>query len=70
MLEGDPFLSHSLISPYLNLGLLGPMEVCRAVEAAWKAATCRSMRRKGSFGRSSAGANMCVASRGWKALTI
>jgi deoxyribodipyrimidine photolyase-related protein len=36
MLEGEPFLSHSLISPYLNLGLLGPMEVCRAVEEAWK----------------------------------
>lgn len=37
MLEGEPYLSHSLISPYLNLGLLGPMEVCRAVEAAWTA---------------------------------
>jgi deoxyribodipyrimidine photolyase-related protein len=36
MLEGEPFLSHSLISPYLNLGLLTPMEVCRAVEEAWK----------------------------------
>ena len=37
MLEGEPFLSHALISPYLNLGLLGPLEVCRAVEAAWRA---------------------------------
>ena len=37
MLEGEPFLSHSLLSPYLNLGLLTPMEVCRAVEEAWKA---------------------------------
>jgi deoxyribodipyrimidine photolyase-related protein len=37
MLEGEAFLSHSLLSPYLNLGLLGPMEVCRAVEEAWKA---------------------------------
>ncbi len=37
MLEGEAFLSHAVISPYLNLGLLGPMEVCRAVEAAWKA---------------------------------
>ncbi|MGL4236101.1 cryptochrome/photolyase family protein [Tabrizicola sp.] len=37
MLEGEPFLSHAVISPYLNLGLLGPMEVCRAVEDAWKA---------------------------------
>jgi deoxyribodipyrimidine photolyase-related protein len=37
MLEGEAFLSHALISPYLNLGLLSPMEVCRAVEATWKA---------------------------------
>jgi len=37
MLAGEPYLSHALISPYLNLGLLGPLEVCRAVEDAWKA---------------------------------
>lgn len=37
MLEGEPYLSHSLLSPYLNLGLLGPMEVCRAAEEAWRA---------------------------------
>jgi deoxyribodipyrimidine photolyase-related protein len=37
MLEGEAYLSHSLLSPYLNLGLLGPMEVCQAVEAAWRA---------------------------------
>jgi len=37
MLEGEAFLSHAVISPYLNLGLLVPMEVCRAVEAAWQA---------------------------------
>jgi deoxyribodipyrimidine photolyase-related protein len=37
MLAGEPYLSHALISPYLNLGLLGPLEVCRAVEAAWRA---------------------------------
>jgi deoxyribodipyrimidine photolyase-related protein len=37
MLEGEPFLSHAVISPYLNLGLLSPMEVCLAVEAAWMA---------------------------------
>jgi deoxyribodipyrimidine photolyase-related protein len=36
MLEGEPFLSHATISPYLNLGLLSPMEVCRAVEAEWR----------------------------------
>ncbi len=37
MLDGEPFLSHAVISPYINLGLLSPMEVCRAVEAAWAA---------------------------------
>ncbi|NJS39207.1 MAG: cryptochrome/photolyase family protein [Rhodobacteraceae bacterium] len=37
MLEGEVFLSHAVISPYLNLGLLGQLEVCRAVEDAWKA---------------------------------
>jgi deoxyribodipyrimidine photolyase-related protein len=36
MLEGEAYLSHAVISPYLNIGLLGPMEVCLAVEAAWK----------------------------------
>ncbi|MFN4193767.1 MAG: cryptochrome/photolyase family protein [Tabrizicola sp.] len=37
MLAGEAFLSHAVISPYLNIGLLGPMEVCRAVEEAWRA---------------------------------
>lgn len=37
MLAGDPLLSHALISPYLNIGLLDPKEVCQAVEEAWKA---------------------------------
>jgi deoxyribodipyrimidine photolyase-related protein len=37
MLRDDPTLSHALISPYLNLGLLEPMEVCRAAEGAWQA---------------------------------
>ncbi len=37
MLAGDATLSHALISPYLNLGLLEPMEVCRAVEAEYRA---------------------------------
>ncbi len=35
MLTGDPTLSHALISPYLNIGLLTPMEVCRAAEKAF-----------------------------------
>jgi deoxyribodipyrimidine photolyase-related protein len=37
MLAGDATLYHALISPYLNIGLLTPLEVCVAVEAAWRA---------------------------------
>lgn len=36
MLEGHPFLYHAVVSPYLNIGLLGPLEVCQAVEKAWE----------------------------------
>ncbi|MFX0544921.1 cryptochrome/photolyase family protein [Roseovarius sp. S1116L3] len=36
MLTGEPFLNHSLLSPYINLGLLGPLEVCQRVEQAWQ----------------------------------
>lgn len=35
MLTGEYTLWHSLISPYLNLGLLAPMEVIDAVETAY-----------------------------------
>ncbi len=37
MKEGNAFLYHSIISPYLNIGLLTPREVCTAAEEAWKA---------------------------------
>ncbi len=37
MMTDEMFLYHALISPYLNAGLLGPLEVCRAAEAAWRA---------------------------------
>lgn len=37
IVSGEPFLYHSLISPYLNIGLLDPLEVCRAVEARYRA---------------------------------
>jgi len=37
MLSNDWHLAHSLLSPYLNLGLLLPAEVCDAVEAAYRA---------------------------------
>ncbi len=37
MLQNDPVLNHSLLSLYINCGLLDPLEVCRRAEAAWKA---------------------------------
>ena len=37
MLEEHDTLFHSLLSPYLNLGLLDPLAVCRAVEAEYVA---------------------------------
>ncbi len=37
MLRDEPLLWHSLLSPYLNVGLLDPLEVCRAAEAEWQA---------------------------------
>jgi deoxyribodipyrimidine photolyase-related protein len=37
MLRDDPTLSHAMISPYLNLGLLAPLEVCQRAEAAYHA---------------------------------
>ncbi|WP_306153065.1 cryptochrome/photolyase family protein [Roseovarius sp. MMSF_3281] len=37
MLQGDKFLHHSVLSPYLNIGLLDPVEICARVEEEWKA---------------------------------
>ena len=37
MVRGQDLLFHSLLSPYMNVGLLDPLEVCRRVEAAWQA---------------------------------
>ena len=38
--DGEPWLYHSLISMYLNAGLLDPLEVCLRVEAAWREERC------------------------------
>ncbi len=35
MKEGERFLYHSVVSLYVNAGLLDPLEVCRRVEAAY-----------------------------------
>jgi deoxyribodipyrimidine photolyase-related protein len=37
MVRGEPYLRHSLLSAYLNAGLLYPLEICRRAEAAWRA---------------------------------
>jgi deoxyribodipyrimidine photolyase-related protein len=37
MLADEKFLYHAVISPYLNIGLLDPLDVCRAVEAEYQA---------------------------------
>jgi len=37
MMAGQPFLYHSLLSPYINVGLLDPLDLCRRVDAAWRA---------------------------------
>ncbi|MGV1754352.1 cryptochrome/photolyase family protein [Agrobacterium sp. CG674] len=35
MVTGDPFLNHSLLSFYINIGLLDPLSVCQAAERAY-----------------------------------
>ena len=37
MMNGERFLYHAVISPYLNIGLLDPLEICKAAEAAYRA---------------------------------
>lgn len=37
MLGGEAYLNHSLLSAYINAGLLGPEEVCEKAEAAYRA---------------------------------
>lgn len=35
MLAGENFLYHAVLSPYLNIGLLDPLDLCRRAEAAF-----------------------------------
>ena len=37
MVTGEPYLYHSVISSYLNIGLLLPLEICQKAEAAYHA---------------------------------
>lgn len=36
MVRDERFLYHGFVGAYINAGLLDPLEVCQAVEAAWK----------------------------------
>lgn len=38
--EESPWLFHSLVSAYLNVGLLDPLDVCRRVEHRWRQGHC------------------------------
>ena len=38
--EESPWLFHSLVSMYLNIGLLDPLSVCHQVEQAWRDGRC------------------------------
>jgi deoxyribodipyrimidine photolyase-related protein len=37
MLTDEPFLWHSILSPYINAGLLDPLDLCREVEKRYRA---------------------------------
>jgi deoxyribodipyrimidine photolyase-related protein len=37
MASDEPFVFHSILSPYINIGLLDPLSVCRAAEQAYRA---------------------------------
>jgi deoxyribodipyrimidine photolyase-related protein len=37
MAKGEPWMWHSLLSVYLNCGLLDPLDICRRAEAEWRA---------------------------------
>lgn len=34
--HGEPWMWHSILSMYLNVGLLDPLSLCRAAEASWR----------------------------------
>lgn len=37
MMQGQRFLYHSVLSPYINIGLLDPLKLCQRVDAAYRA---------------------------------
>ena len=41
MLDGEPYMNHSILSPYINTCLLQPLELCRRAEARYRAGAAR-----------------------------
>jgi deoxyribodipyrimidine photolyase-related protein len=39
MIEGEYFMHHCVLSPYINIGLLDPLDICRRAEACYKNGT-------------------------------
>jgi len=37
MLTDEPFLWHSVLSPYINIGLLDPLDLCQAIDQRYRA---------------------------------
>ena len=55
---------HSMLSPYINIGLLEPLQMVRAAEEAYRASAARSSQLRDSCARSSAGASISTGSTG------
>ncbi|SDY20297.1 deoxyribodipyrimidine photolyase-related protein [Acinetobacter kyonggiensis] len=64
MIYGVDYLFHSVLSPYLNCGLLMAKEVCDAAEAAYYTGHAPLNSVEGLSGKFSAGGNMFGVSTG------
>lgn len=64
MLSGEAFPNHTVVSQYLNVGLLAPLDVCWKVEDAFQAGRAPLTRPRASFARSSAGESSYAVSIG------
>ena len=64
MKAGQDFLFHSVLSPYINIGLLIPKRYARPHWLPTTRARRHYQQSRGLFGRFWAGASMCAASTG------
>jgi deoxyribodipyrimidine photolyase-related protein len=64
MKEGEPFLLHAVIAPYLNVGLLTAEEVCRFAEEAYREGKAPLNAVEGFIRQISGWRDTCAASTG------